>query len=340
MKNCCSVTYWAAKGSLRMFDTEHAVKSASLLSRLKIGAWGLPLVIVAITITTALIESRFWSIANLQNLLRQMAVLQILAVGQLFAVLSGGLDLSIAATMALAAVCGILVTPELGMCGGIFVMLLVGTGVGVLNGAFVVVFKVSPLIVTLGTLSIARGLALLLSGGVPLYEVPDALIDTVGFGTLLGVPASSWIAFAVMGLAALVLGRTVFGRHVYAIGSSPIAARNSGLSVASRTIAIYAASGLCAGTAAIVGTAWVSAAQPTAGEGLELQSIAAVVVGGVLLTGGAGTVTQVLLGVVLLSLLSNALNMAGVSSFLQVVFVGAVILISVVADRFRTRYGG
>jgi ribose transport system permease protein len=103
------------------------------------------------------------------------------------------------------------------------------------------------------------------------------------------------------------------------------------------TVAVYAISGLCAGTAAIVSTAWVSAAQPTAGDGLELQSLAAVVVGGVALTGGAGTVWQVLLGVLLLSLLSNALNMAGVSSFLQVVFVGAVILIAAVVDRLRSR---
>jgi ribose transport system permease protein len=299
--------------------------------------WGLPLVLVSIVVVTAWIEPRFVSVANLQNLLRQMAVLQILSAGQLFAVLSGGLDLSVGATMALAAVCGVSVIPSLGLAAGLATMLAVGCLIGVINGGFVMMFKVSPLIVTLGMLSIAKGLSLLLANGVPLYDVPESLAALVGFGEFLMVPVSSWMAFAVMTICALVLRTTVFGRRVYAIGSSRTAAYNSGLPVAACTVAVYAVSGLCAGTAAIVSTAWVSAAQPTAGDGLELQSLAAVVVGGVALTGGSGTVWQVLLGVLLLSLLSNALNMAGVSSFLQVVFVGAVILIAAVVDRLRNR---
>jgi ribose transport system permease protein len=299
--------------------------------------WGLPLVLISIVVVTAWIEPRFLSVANLQNLLRQMAVLQILSAGQLFAVLSGGLDLSVGATMALAAVCGVSVIPSLGLAAGLATMLAVGCLIGVINGGFVMMFKVSPLIVTLGMLSIAKGLSLLLANGVPLYDVPESLTALVGFGEFLTVPVSSWMAFAVMTICALVLRTTVFGRRVYAIGSSRTAAYNSGLPVAACTVAVYAVSGLCAGTAAIVSTAWVSAAQPTAGDGLELQSLAAVVVGGVALTGGSGTVWQVLLGVLLLSLLSNALNMAGVSSFLQVVFVGAVILIAAVVDRLRNR---
>jgi ribose transport system permease protein len=320
-----------------MLDSTEAVATMRKALRFSAGGWGLPLVILSIMIITAWVEPRFWSFANFQNLLRQMAVLQILAAGQLFAVLSGGLDLSIAATMALAAVCGVSVLPSTGLGGGLTAMLVVGCLVGVLNGCFVVLFKVSPLIVTLGMMSIAKGLALLLAGGIPLYGVPESLTALVGFGDLFGIPVSSWIAFAIMALCSTVLRRTVFGRHVYAIGSSHTAAYNSGVPVAARTISAYAVSGLCAGAAAIVSTAWVSAAQPTAGDGLELQSLAAVVVGGVALTGGAGTVGQVFLGVLLLSLLSNALNMAGVSSFLQVVFVGVVILIAAVVDRLRAR---
>lgn len=310
------------------------------IRRFSIGEWGLPLVIVSIIIVTAWVEPHFWSFANLQNLLRQMAVLQILSAGQLFAVLSGGLDLSVAATMALAAVCGISVLPFTGVFGGLIAMPVIGCLVGILNGSFVVAFNVSPLIVTLGMMSVARGLALLLAGGVPLYGVPDSVTALVGFGDLLGIPVSSWIAFAIMAICAVVLRWTVFGRHVYAIGSNRAAAYNSGVPVAARIVSIYAVSGICAGTASIVSTAWVSAAQPTAGEGLELQSLAAVVVGGVALTGGAGTMRQVFLGVLLLSLLSNALNMAGVSSFLQVVFVGVVIIVAAVADRLRARASG
>lgn len=305
--------------------------------KISAGRWGLPLVILAIMVITACVEPRFWSVANLQNLLRQMAVLQILGVGQLFAVLSGGLDLSIAAVMALAGVCGILILPLIGTAGALTAMPLIGCLVGLLNGGIVVLFRVSPLIVTLGMMSIARGLALMLSNGVPLYNVPESLTAVVGFGDVLGVPVSSAIAFAIMAVCSLVLTRSVFGRHVYAIGSNKAAAYNSGVPVTARTLAVYAVCGLCAGLAAIISTAWVSAAQPTAGDGLELQSLASVVVGGVALTGGAGTVGQVFLGALLLSLLSNSLNMAGVSSFLQVVFVGVVILIAAAVDRLRTR---
>ena len=301
-----------------------------------LGQLGLPIVIVGIAVVTGLVEERFRSLANLQNLLRQMAPLQILAVGQLFAVLSGGLDLSVAAVMALSGVCGVLAMGALGLYGGLAVMLAVGGAVGLINGWFVVAVRVSPLIVTLGMLSVAKGLALMLAGGVPLYDVPNVLVDVVGFGELWGIPVSSLVAFAAMILASLLLRRTVFGRHVYAIGSSINAARNSGLPVSLRIVMIYGFSGLTAGIAAIVTTAWVSSAQPTAGDGLELQSLAAVVVGGVALTGGAGTMLQAFMGVLLLALLSNALNMAGVSSFLQVVLIGLVILLSVVVDRLRS----
>jgi ribose transport system permease protein len=224
----------------------------------------------------------------------------------------------------------------LGLYGGLAVMLIVGCAIGLINGLFVVAVRVSPLIVTLGMLSVAKGFALILAGGVPLYDVPNALVDVVGFGEVWGIPVSSLIAFSLMIIASLLLRKTVFGRHVYAIGSSINAARNSGLPVSLRIVMIYGFSGLTAGIAAIVTTAWVSSAQPTAGDGLELQSLAAVVVGGVALTGGSGTMGQAFMGVLLLALLSNALNMAGVSSFLQVVVIGFVILLSVVVDRLRS----
>jgi ribose transport system permease protein len=218
-------------------------------------------------------------------------------------------------------------------------MVLTGLGVGLANGLIIVAFSVSPLIVTLGMLSVARGLSLLSTAGLPLYDVPDSLVDLIGFGTVLGVPVSSLIAFAVMALAALVLRTTIFGRYVYAIGSNPVAARNSGVDVRLVTLLVYATSGIMAGIAAIVLTAWVSAAQPLAGEGLELQSLAAVVIGGVALAGGSGTMLQAFYGALILGLLANALNMAGVSSFLQTLAIGVVILIAVVVDRLRVRHG-
>jgi ribose transport system permease protein len=304
-----------------------------------LGALALPALILIIAVATGLAEPRFWSVANLQNLARQLAPLLILVTGQMFAVVSRGLDLSIAANMALAGVVGVLVVPQAGLGLALPAMVLAGLGIGLANGLIIVAFSVSPLIVTLGMLSVARGLALLFTAGLPLYNVPDALVDLVGFGTVLGVPVSSVIAFAVMALAAAVLRTTIFGRYVYAIGSNPVAARNSGVNVRLVTLLVYVVSGMMAGIAAIVLTAWVSAAQPLAGEGLELQSLAAVVIGGVALAGGSGTMPQAFYGALILGLLSNALNMAGVSSFLQTLAIGIVILIAVVVDRLRVRHG-
>ena len=300
-----------------------------------IGQLGLPALVVLIAILTGLIEPRFWSLANVQNLLRQLAPLQILVAGQLLAVLSGGLDLSVAAVMAFAGVLGVMTLSHLGMLAGLSTMLVSGMGFGLLNGLIITTFSVSPLIVTLGMLSVAKGLALLVTGGLPRYDVPELLVDTVGFGEIFGVPISSILAFAAMLAGAAVLRQTIFGRHVYAVGSNAVAARNSGVGVRRTILAVYMLSGAAAGLAAIVMTSWVSAAQPLAGEGMELQSLAAVVVGGVALAGGAGTMLQAFWGVLVLGLLSNALNMAGVSSFLQTLVVGIVILLAVIIDRLR-----
>ncbi len=299
--------------------------------------FGLPLLVLVIAVLTGLREPHFWSLANAQNLGRQLAPLQIIVVGQLFALLCGGLDLSVASVMACSGVVGVLAIPELGLAGGLVTMAVVGLIFGVGNGALIVGFSVSPFIVTLGMLSVAKGLSLLLTSGLPLYSVPDSLVDIVGFGSVVGIPLASIIAFAVMLIGAFILRSSIFGRHVYAVGSNDIAARNSGVRVGRVRLAVYMLSGLTAGCAAIVMTAWVSAAQPLAGEGLELQSIAAVVVGGVALTGGSGNMLQAFYGVLVLGLLSNAMNMGGVSSFLQVLIVGLVILLAVIVDRLRSR---
>jgi ribose transport system permease protein len=299
--------------------------------------FGLPLLVLVIAVLTGLREPHFWSLANAQNLGRQLAPLQIVVVGQLFALLSGGLDLSVASVMACSGVVGVLAIPEFGLVGGLVTMAVVGLIFGLGNGALIVGFSVSPFIVTLGMLSVAKGLSLLLTSGLPLYSVPDSLVDIVGFGSVVGIPLASIIAFAVMLIGAFILRSSIFGRHVYAVGSNDIAARNSGVRAGRVRLAVYMISGLTAGCAAIVMTAWVSAAQPLAGEGLELQSIAAVVVGGVALTGGSGNMLQAFYGVLVLGLLSNAMNMGGVSSFLQVLIVGMVILLAVIVDRLRSR---
>lgn len=307
----------------------------ALWNRLTAGQLGLPLFIVAVAVVTGLVEPRFWSIDNLLNLSRQVAPLMILVAGQVFAVIAGGLDLSIAAVLALSSVVGILALKEVGMIGGITVMLATGLGIGLVNGLIIVRFKVSPLIVTLGMLSIARGLSLLVTGGLPLYDVPGPMVDRLGYGAVLGVPVPALAALVALLFGAFLLRYTVFGRYVYAIGSSSTAAHNSGVDVGRTTVLVYVLCGGMAGLAGVVLTSWVSAAQPLAAQGLELQSLAAVVVGGVALTGGSGTMLQAFYGALILGMLSNVLNMAGVSSFLQTLLIGVVIVAAVILDQLR-----
>mgnify|MGYP001289306485 CR=1 FL=1 len=293
-------------------------------------------VLVALCAVTAWIEPRFLSARNLESLARQLVPLTIAAVGQAFVVIGGGLDLSIAAVMSLAGVVGILIMPEYGMVAGIAAMILTGLLGGLANGLLIGYLRTTPLIVTLGMLSIAQALALILSNGVPVYTVPDQFVEIFGFGDLLGIPVSFLIGCAALAIGGVILKFTVLGRYIYAIGSSRSAAEKSGIDV-SRFISItYVFSGISAGLVAVILTSWVGAAQPTAAPSLMLESIAAIVLGGVALTGGSGSIFNVVLGVVILGTLSNALNMMGVSSYFQMLAIGVVIILAVSLDRLRT----
>jgi ribose transport system permease protein len=297
----------------------------------------LPIFIVAIAIAAGLIQPRFWSVDNLLNLARQMVPLMIISVGQAFTIIRGGLDLSMAAVMSLAGVAGVLVMQQLGIVPGIAVMLATGAALGAISGFIIAYLRTTSLVVTLGMLSVAQGLALIAAGGVPIYDVAPAYVQGVGFDVIVGVPVTVWIAAAVVAAGAFVLRRTVFGRYVYAIGSNASAAAKSGVDVRLCTLLVYVVSGLCAAIGAVVLTAWVGSAQPISAPNITLESLAAVVLGGVALTGGSGGMRQVFLGVLVLSMLSNVMNMVGVSAYFQTLVVGIVIILAVIMDRFRRK---
>lgn len=297
----------------------------------------LPIVIIGMGVIATLIEPRFASVDNMTNLARQMMPLLIMAMGQAFAIISGGLDLSLAAVMSLSGVLGVLTMAEYGAGPGIVVMLLVGLVMGALSGFVIAYFRTSPLVVTLGMLSVAQALALILSGGVPIYTVHAGYAQFVGFSDWLGVPVTVWIGVLFTCLGAFVLRKTIFGRYVYAIGSSASAASKSGVNVRLNVMLVYMVSGLCAAVCGIVLTAWTGSAQPVAAPNLTLESLAAVVLGGVALTGGSGGIRQVVYGVVILSMLSNVMNMVGVSAYYQTLVIGVVIILAVVLDRLRDR---
>lgn len=297
----------------------------------------LPLFIIGVGIVASIIEPKFASFDNLTNLARQMMPLLIMAVGQAFAIISGGLDLSLAAVMSLAGVLGVLTMADYGAGLGIVVMLLTGLGMGAVSGFVIAYFRTSPLVVTLGMLSVAQALALILSGGVPIYTVHAGYAQAVGFDDLLGIPVMVWIGVLFVCLAAFILRQTIFGRYVYAIGSSISAASKSGVNVRRNVMLVYMVSGLCAAVCGVVLTAWTGSAQPIAAPNLTLESLAAVVLGGVALTGGSGGIRQVVYGVVILSMLSNVMNMVGVSAYYQTLVIGIVIILAVILDRLRDR---
>jgi ribose transport system permease protein len=307
------------------------------LSRVRYSELIMPGFIVVYSTIIALIEPRFLSWGNLDNLASQIAPLLVMAVGQAFTIISGGLDLSMAAVMSLSGVVGILLVPELGPWGAICVMAAFGLIVGLTTGYIIAYQKTSPFIVTLGMASVATAIALILAHGVPIYTVPPALVQTIGFGHFLGLPVSFEIAIVMLLLGAFLLRRTVFGRYVYAIGSNKSATLRSGVNVALHTTLVYGVAGFSTGVASIVLTSWVGAAQPVAEPDMTLKSIAAVVLGGIALNGGSGGMLHVLYGCIVLGALSNSLTLVGVSSFYQILAVGIVIIVAVMLDRVRRR---
>jgi ribose transport system permease protein len=316
----------ARRPQIRAFWWPAKVKAADL---------ALPAFIVLIAVVAGAIEPRFFSFSNLENLARQIVPLMIASVGQAFAIISGGLDLSIAAVLSVAGVAGVLSMPHIGVPLGVAVMAVTGLAIGSVSGFIIAYFKTTPLIVTLGMMSISQAIALIFANGVPIYSVPEGLTDTIGFGVVFGIPVTVLIGALTMVVGWVLLRKTVFGRYVYAIGSNRSAAEKSGIDVRLYTMLVYAVCGLTSGIGAIVLTAWVGAAQPVAAPTLTLQSLAAVVLGGVALTGGSGGMLQVLYGVIILGMLSNAMNMIGISDFYQTLAVGIVIILAVILDRFR-----
>lgn len=307
------------------------------LGRVNLADLILPCFILLLALVTGAIEPRFFSLSNMENLARQLVPLMIVSVGQAFAIISGGLDLSVAAVLSVASVTGILVMQEYGIAAGLIVMVAAGGIAGLASGAIIAYLRTSPLIITLGMMSIAQAIALILSHGVPIYDVPESLADSVGFGAIFGIPVTVIIGVGTLLMGWVILRKTVFGRYVYAIGSNQSAAIKSGVNVRFYTMLVYAVSGCCAGIAAIVMTAWVGAAQPVSAPTLSLESLAAVVLGGLALTGGSGSIKHVFYGVLILGMLSNAMNMMGISAFYQTLAVGIVIIVAVALDRLRRR---
>ena len=296
-----------------------------------------PLVgLIVLMAAVAVMSPSFMTVDNLLNILRQTSINAVIAVGMTYVILSGGIDLSVGSVLAFCgAVCAWLVAGDLSIWLAIPLSLLLGAGLGAINGVVIGTGGVQPFVATLVAMTMLRGATLVFTDGRPITTGTGAAADafwSVGGGYLLGIPVPVIVAAAVFAVCGLILTRTRFGRYTYAVGGNEVVARLSGIRVNLEKTTIYALSGLLAALAGVILTARLESAQPTAGAGYELDAIAAVVVGGTSLSGGKGTLFGTLVGALIIGVLNNALNLMDVSSYYQMIAKGAVILLAVLAD--------
>jgi len=290
-------------------------------------------------IVLSFVTPNFLSVANLSNVLLQSSIMAVLAIGVTFVIITGGIDVSVGSVLAIASGAGVGLIKLAGAPWwiGIIAMPLVGLAFGIFNGVSVAYFRMPAFLVTLSAMAIGRGLTLALSGGRSWYDLPEQFL-LLNAAKVAGIPALLIIVLLIYVIAGIILTRTIYGRKVYAVGGNAEAARVSGINVRIITMSAYAVSGLTAGIAGLLQTARLNSFWAEMGTGFELRAIAAVVIGGTSLTGGIGNVWGTLVGVLLLGVINNALNLIGVPSNWQDVARGGVIFLAVLMDSVRTRY--
>jgi len=283
----------------------------------------------------ALQTDRFLTTDNLLNQGRLLAEIGLVALPMTFIIVTGGIDLSVGSIMGLSAILLGYGWKNLGLPLELAIVfaLLVGTAAGFVNGWFITRIKVPPLIMTLATLALYRGLAEGISQARSVRGYPEWFF-IFGQGEVLGVPTQLWILLAAIALAGVVLARTIFGRALYAIGHNETAARFSGIPVDRYKLAIYTFSGFMAGLAGFIFVSRVSTTRSDMGTGLELDVIAAVVLGGTSIFGGVGTVAGTVIGFILIQLLKNGLALTGVKGDATIVVIGTVLILSILITNF------
>lgn len=301
-----------------------------------------PLVwIISIAVVMAgsisLMSPYFLTVGNFTNLMKQVSIVAILAAGQSIVIIAGGIDLSVGSILALSAVTiGTLVQAGVDPVVATAVGLFVGTLAGLVNGVIIAKGKIPPFIVTLGMLGIARGLALVMTNGVS-HQVLTPFYLFIGNGKFLGLPIPIYFVFVTYAVVHIMLVKTTLGRHIYAIGGDERVARLQGISVDNRKIIIYAISGFLAALAAVVMVGRLASTPPNVAQGIELQAIAAVIIGGISFVGGRGMVLTALVGAFIMAMITNGLNILGVSSFWQQVLIGIVIIAAVWLDQTKAQ---
>lgn len=299
----------------------------------RFGQYGIFLVFALICLALALSTPRFFTVPNLMIIGTQVSINALLAFGVTFVIITGGIDLSLGSMVAVAGVTAAMFAhPD---TYPLLVPLFAGLGAGVFFGAFngfaITKSKVPPFIVTLGTMTIGRGLALILSKGRPISNLSDSF-NFIGGGNVFGIPFPIIILIIAFIICSIILNKTVLGRYMYAVGGNESAARASGIRVTNVKMWVYTLCGLLSAVGGILLTSRITTGQPNAGAGFELDAIAAAIIGGTSTSGGTGTMTGTLIGALLIGVISNSLDLLNVTSYYQQVVMGIIIIGAVVLD--------
>lgn len=307
----------------------------------------LPLLMLIALVVFSLVSDQFLKVDNLVNLVRQSVYLILVSLGQLLALVTGGFDLSVGTILAVTSVVSATVMAHFfgadpdavwfAISMGCLAGVLAGAAVGVVNGLGVAYLGVSPFIMTLGTQSVGFGIALLMTGGVPVSGLPGELSETLGFGRILGVPIPILITLVVAIAFYVLMNRTARGNYLLAVGGNAKAAALSGVNVRTTLLLAYVLCALVTSVSGLLLTARVESGESNIGGTMALESIAACVIGGVSLRGGIGRVENVVLGAIFIVLVQNGMNLSEVGSYLQMIVLGMLLIVAVISDQIRHR---
>ena len=294
--------------------------------------------LLVVCLVTTLLTDRFLSPLNLTNILVQSSIMAVIAIGMTFVIIGGGFDLSVGSTVALAGCIAAMMIVKFGVAVGVLAGVAAGGAVGLANGMIIAKLGVNPFITTLGTMVLVRGVVYLITGGAPVGDegLPAAFI-AFGSARFLGIHYLVWVPAFLLLVLSWALQATPYGRRIYATGGNREAAYLSGVPVDRIIASTYAWCGALAGIAGVMLAARLQSGQPTAGEFYELTAIAAVILGGASLQGGEGTLYKSIIGVFIMVVLGNSLNLLNVDSYWQRVAIGMVIIAAAAADRLRSR---
>ena len=307
----------------------------------RMGQYGLFVAFILVCVVLSITTPKFLTVQNLMIIVTQVSINALLAFGVTFIIITGGIDLSIGSMVAVTGVvaASFARADSYPVIVPVLMGLLAGIGFGAFNGFVITRSKVPPFIVTLGTMTIGRGLALILSKGRPISNLSDSF-NFIGGGKILGVPTLILFLLIAFVICSIVLRKTVLGRYIYAVGGNEQAARASGIQPNQIKMVVYT---LCGGLSALAGillTSRITTGQPNAGAGFELDAIAAAIIGGTSTSGGSGTMTGTLIGALLIGVISNGLDLLNVTSYYQQVVMGAIIIGAVVLDSVNRTNNG